>query len=118
MRFIFLIVILFFSFDVRAQSFFSTLPDIPLMDGLEEINDQAFVFDKPQGRILVGMASIDSKISDSQAEHYYARVLPQFGWQKMGDKLYARQNEMLTLEFVEYDLQNRFEKALKITVTP
>lgn len=51
---------------------------IPLMDGLEENVDEAFLFDSPDGRIISAQAS---GIVDPQAAFdYYRVVLPSLGW--------------------------------------
>jgi hypothetical protein len=40
----------------RADAFFQSVNDIPLMPGLNEITDQEMVFDKPEGRIAEAAA--------------------------------------------------------------
>lgn len=64
-----------------AQSvrFFSAMNDIPLMEGLEELEGQGFIFDKAEGRIGALEAESD-RIKAAEALNYYALSLPQFGW--------------------------------------
>ena len=84
MRVLIFLVALFLAFPVWAQSFFAGLPDVPLMPGLVELEERALSFDKPEGRILVGVASVDDSLLANQVQAYYAEVLPQFGWRVLG----------------------------------
>lgn len=80
-----------------AQSeaaFFSTLPDIPLKPGLVELEEQSLSFDKPEGRIIESVALIESGSAEDTAD-YYRTVLPEFGWQKIGEQHYKREAEEL-----------------------
>jgi len=51
---------------------------IPLMEGLEENNDGAMLFDSPEGRII--NAEAGGIISGSDIYNYYRVVLPSLGW--------------------------------------
>ncbi len=85
--------------DIR---YFSILPDVPVMDGFTETEDQALVFDKPGGRI--GEVQAVSTIhTPGDAFAYYRAVLPQFGWTfleggpRKGYGTFVRENEKLIL---------------------
>jgi len=105
----------FASVSAAAQDarFFSSLPDIPLMPGMEEIPDYTVAYDKAVGRFIESVARIDDA-STAQVHHYYESSLPHLGWEKVSDQTFMREDEVLqyrieTLEDARY---------LKITVEP
>ena len=97
-----------------AESFFNALPDVPMMAGLAEIEDQAFSFDKPDGRIMVGVASIDDSLSFESVQSFYSQSLPQFGWRGVGPLSFVRGAESLEIALHEDDDQ----RILEITISP
>lgn len=80
-----------------AEDFLSVSPDLPVMEGLSEIEEEAFVFDKPEGRILeayaIGAVTQDAVIA------FYRETLPQLGWSAIGPASYVREGEMLVMSF-------------------
>ena len=97
-----------------AQSFFTSLPDVPLMPGLIELEDRALSFDKPEGRILIGVAAADDSVSRESVQSYYSQSLPAFGWRESGPYSYVR-----GLETLELSLQNDgAQNILEITISP
>lgn len=63
------------------SGFFETLYDVPIMTGLEELEDQALVFDKPSGRISQA-AAVGQGINLSSVYLFYEDTLAQMGWSK------------------------------------
>ena len=114
MRILVLLIGLVFVWPVWAQGFFSHLPDIPLMEGLHEIEDSSFAFDKPEGRVLGVSAVLADSADVFQVESFYDSVLPQFGWSKAGEHMYVRAGE--TLHFVFEDTSA--EILVKVTIAP
>lgn len=93
-----LVALLLFAAPAVAQDgFFSDVPDLPLMQGLEEVPEQSIVFDKPEGRIVetfaVGTVTQDAVIA------FYRETLPQLGWTAQGPATYHRGDEQLVLAF-------------------
>lgn len=86
--------------DENAPHFFNTLNDVPLMNGLEELVDQAVIFDKAEGRIAESSAVTD-EISISEIQEFYDNTLPQLGWQKTESGVYVRRDEMLQMNVDE-----------------
>lgn len=81
----------------KTGAFFEALYDVPVMPGLEELKDQAVLFDKPDGRIAsVTAASATLKEQDISA--FYAQTLPQLGWKKSSENQYVRGKERLTMD--------------------
>jgi hypothetical protein len=95
------------------SGFFSTLNDVPLMPGLEEIPDQTIVFDKPGGRIAETIA-IGDQINKEDIENFYSQTLPQLGWYEVERGNFVRENESLSLSI---ELENQ-HKLVRIMVEP
>ena len=95
------------------SAFFTTIQDMPLMPGLEELPDQTLVFDKPEGRIIESVASTGS-LSIDAIQKFYEDTLPQFGWSRIAENSFVRQGETLHLDFEVHEGQ----KFLRIMVSP
>lgn len=97
----------------HKQIFFSALHDIPLMDGMTEIQDETMMFDKPGGRIIDAYA-ISDRLSSQDITLYYNATLPQFGWGKTDNLHFYRDKEILSLSFPKHDDAT----LLKISIRP
>lgn len=80
----------------ETARFFNALPDVPLMEGLTELGDQTVVFDKPEGRIVESVAFMGAQNS-AKVMQYYQDALPQLGWVRIGEHIYQREQEFLTV---------------------
>ena len=80
---------------VLAQTYAARIEDLPLMPGLVEQDGAGLVFDKPEGRIVEAVASGTG--TPQAVADYYAKVLPQLGWQRRTDGSYTRENERLAI---------------------
>ena len=94
---LFAVLLLIAAPALGEDGFISDVPDLPLMEGLEEVPEQSFVFDKPEGRIVetfaVGAVTQDAVVA------FYRETLPQLGWAAIGPATYHRDNEQLVLAF-------------------
>lgn len=63
-----------------APAFVRAVPDVPLMAGFAEIEDEAVVFDKPGGRIATAAAASSGAVAAAQVRRFYRETLPQLGW--------------------------------------
>lgn len=98
--FVLLMAGVFLSFAAQAQErFFQTIPDLPLMPGLVEVEDAGALFDSPQGRIAEGKALLNH-IDPPQVWAFYQETLPQLGWRKQAESRYIREDEMLEMGIV------------------
>ncbi len=99
-RFILILLFITVSFSSYADEpqFFSMLQDIPLMQGLEEIEDQTISFDKPEGRIIESNALMRD-VTKEQVLNFYQVTLPQFGWGRVSDNQFFRNGEFLEIGF-------------------
>ena len=68
---------------------------LPLMAGLEIEPGSAMEFDKPDGRIVEAAAV--GNLPEAQIRGWYEDVLPQLGWQSVGEGRFRREGEMLSL---------------------
>jgi len=99
--------------DSPPPVFFSTIPDLPIMQGVHELPDHAVMFDKPAGRIIESVAQVDS-VTWPQIQSYYKAALPQLGWALLSEDIYTRGGEVLRLEFEEIE----GEYFLRIVLAP
>ncbi len=81
--------------DVR-QGYFSVLPDVPLMAGMDEVEDQTFVFDKAEGRVIE-TAGFLAQSQQTDPQTYYSDVLGQLGWKPLKSGLFTRGGEQLVV---------------------
>jgi hypothetical protein len=99
--------------ETAAPQFFSALPDVPLMEGLQEITDQTSAYDKPEGRIVDQLALIKN-VSNEAIKRFYDQTLPQLGWYKTGELSYQRDKESMRLSIEE----NGNRKFLRVRLNP
>lgn len=111
----FALIMILFSYSVHAETarFFSSMQDVPLVVGINELPDQTLVYDKPEGRIVESVAEVNSGTFDS-IRKAYDETLPQLGWRKIADNTYTRQGEFLTMNYEAIDGRN----FLKVMVRP
>ena len=83
----------------QAQSYIAQVEDLPLMPGLAEIEGAGVVFDKPDGRIVEAFAQ--GEVGRDAVLAFYRKTLPQLGWRALGDAGYQRENETLSLDFLD-----------------
>lgn len=80
-----------------APVFFEALYDVPVMPGLEELKDQAMLFDKPDGKIASVVAA-SRALSAADVASFYEATLPQLGWKKTTQNQYVRGDDRLVME--------------------
>lgn len=78
------------------RGFVAGFEDLPLMPGLTQVTDAGTVFDTPSGRIVDAYAN--GAVAAEDVAAFYARTLPQLGWQRISDHRYRREGERLDLE--------------------
>lgn len=86
--------------NAAGPIFFEALYDVPVMPGLEEVKDQAVLFDKPDGRIASVVAASKS-LSAAQIVGFYDESLPQLGWKKIAQNQYVRGSDRLVMDFTK-----------------
>lgn len=96
-----------------TEQFFEAIPDVPLMEGLEEMPGEAVIFDKPQGRIVETLARLDTA-SKEQVNAWYQETLPQLGWSEDEENIFEREAEILRLSYEQHEGRT----YLKLAVSP
>jgi hypothetical protein len=82
------------------ERFFEALYDVPVMPGLEELPDQAMLFDKPDGRIASVVAA-SKALSEADIRRFYGETLSQMGWKKDGQNQYVRGSDRLSMDVIK-----------------
>jgi hypothetical protein len=95
--------------------FFAGIDDLPLMPGLSERPAERASFDSASGRIEARGAA--GAATRAAVLEFYAATLPQLGWQRLAEDVYARGAERLRLD-LEPLPEARGEMLLRILITP
>jgi hypothetical protein len=77
--------------------FVAGVEDIPLMAGLTEAPQLTLVFDAPSGRVVEAYA--EGRVDRQTVSAYYARTLPELGWQHVGTDRFRREGESLVIDY-------------------
>ncbi|WP_162938184.1 hypothetical protein [Kiloniella sp. EL199] len=94
--------------------FFTGSGGVPIVPGMEEMDELGVVFDKPEGRIVEAFAS--GPLSQADVREFYGRALPQLGWEVIGEGLFVREGEVLKIEILEGVENSR--SILRIILAP
>ena len=88
----------------RADVFFDTLDDVPVMPGLAEDVDAGLVFEAAAGRIVTARATGARRpgLDAGAVLSFYGATLPALGWRAETPSRFRRDGEVLTLA-VEQD---------------
>ncbi len=84
-----------------AADFFELLEDVPVMPGLQPVEDAGIEFDTPSGRIVEAYAI--GATSRRAVRDFYRRTLPQLGWQAGAGDAFLREDESLSIDFFGTD---------------
>ena len=77
-------------------SFVDGFEALPLMPGMHNVTGSSVVFDTPTGRIVE--SAIAGITTAAEVRAFYARSLPQLGWERFVETEYRREDEVLKLE--------------------
>lgn len=83
--------------NAEPPHFTSVIEDLPLMPGLEPVEDEDVLFDAPgSGRIAEtnAMGPVDA----DDVYKFYKKSLPHLGWHAAGTNTYRRANEELHID--------------------
>ena len=83
----------------QVQSYIAEVEDLPLMPGLAEVEGAGVVFDKPDGRIVEAYAQ--GEVARGSVLAFYRKTLPQLGWRAVGAARFQREDETLSLDFLD-----------------
>ena len=82
-------------FPVMAQNFLPKTEDIPLMDGLEQVEETAS-FDNPTERMV--LISAQTSLSPQKIENFYKKTLKNLGWTQKAPNVFVRGNDSFSLK--------------------
>ena len=82
--------------QARQVQYFTMMQDIPVMPGLTPVEEESYVFDKPEGRILSQSALTTSR-DEKEVFAYYAKALPPLGWTRKTTRIFVRDKERLKI---------------------
>ncbi len=101
-----------------AGDFFALLEDVPVMPGLQPVEDAGIEFDAPSGRIVEAYAI--GTLARPAVRDFYRKTLPQLGWSAGAGDAFQREGEVLRIDFSGPDgeLTVRFTVAPVAPVTP
>lgn len=85
---------------VWATTFIDGLEDVPLMNGVSQIQKDTISFGNEESRFVEAYLT-SSRIGFKAIENFYVKTLPQLGWTYQGKNgytlLFYRENEMLEI---------------------
>lgn len=99
-RFMIALCLLLCPFMVLAEkpiAYLSSMPDVPVMEGLTEGLGSTLSFDKPEGRILSVFTIAEKELEPSRIFEFYETTLPQLGWTLKNQGHFTRDNEQLLI---------------------
>ena len=85
----------------HAAEFLAGFADLPLMPGLQAVDEAGLVFDSPSGRIAEAYAA--GAVSRQAVTEFYQSTLPALGWAEKSANRFEREGEELTIDFFEAD---------------
>lgn len=97
MKFLSFISVVLWIGIVQAQNFLPSTEDIPLMEGLYQVEETA-TFDSPSEKMTI--ISAMSRRKPAEITRYYRQVLINLGWTPQKNNHYVRGSDTLTLEIV------------------
>ncbi|MBM3583648.1 MAG: hypothetical protein FJX36_04230 [Alphaproteobacteria bacterium] len=95
-----------------AEGFVRGIDDLPLMEGLTDVQGAGTVFDSASGRIVETFAA--GPVDAASVATFYADTLPQLGWRAEGPGAYVREDEHLTITTTE----NAAGLTVRFSLTP
>jgi len=85
----------------EPAAYVADIADLPLMAELSEVPDAGVIFDKPSGRIVEAFAH--GRVDAARVRRFYRDTLPQLGWERTGRDTFAREDEILRIDYLGKD---------------
>lgn len=83
----------------QAAEFLAGFADLPLMPGLQAVDEAGLVFDSPSGRIAEAYAT--GSVNRQAVTDFYKSTLPALGWAERSANRFEREGEELMIDFFE-----------------
>lgn len=78
------------------QSYFTVLPDVPLMPLMTELEEHSFSFDKAEGRVVEAVGFLSAS-TPKDAVDFYSDTLKSLGWKATNINTFRRNNENIVI---------------------
>lgn len=95
----------------EISNFVPSIPDVPLPEGFEVDPVVGSFFDSADGRIAETYAAGFDE--PKAVAEFYTKVMPQLGWQDLGNLSYQKEGEILTVEAEKGDVLTTVKYNLK-----
>ena len=99
----------FLSCAAFAQNFLPGTEDIPLMDGLKDVEETAS-FDSPTERMV--LLSAETTLSAKQIFGFYQQTLTNLGWQQKKEGYFERGTDSFLIEIAPNGKKNQIQFKL------
>lgn len=86
----------------EAQQYLRYLSDIPILERGEELDEQALVFDKAEGRVVEEVV-FAPYFEQQKVKNFYAATLPALGWKAISPEHFLRNKEQLIVKTEKAD---------------
>ena len=114
--FIFAVVLLAPAYAfAEPPRFIPGLEDVPMLSDASILPDQGFAFDAPSTRVVE--VYLATKIPERDIYDFYARTLPELGWQPYTRQTYVREDERLTI-LIDYTDAVINERVVRFLLSP
>ncbi len=86
----------------EAQQYLRYLSDIPILEKGEELEEQAIVFDKAEGRVVEEVVFVPH-FDQKKIKNFYMVALPALGWKAVYPERFLRNGEQLIVKIEKAD---------------
>lgn len=104
-----LIAFMFWAMPVLAQGFLPGTEDIPLMEGLTQVEETAS-FDNPTERMV--LISAQTKLAKQNILEFYRKSLNNLGWQEKAPGQFKRGADSLFIDIIKMGKTNQIQFRL------
>ena len=94
---IFSLTLLVWIFPARAEDFLPGTEDIPLMEGLEQVEEDAS-FDAPEERMV--LVNARTTLPPARVALFYRRALRNLGWKEIKQNQFERGSDSFTINIM------------------
>lgn len=102
MKKIYVLLMFLFLPNLSTAAFIEGLEDVPVMDGLHQIQNDSIAFGNEESRLVEAVLTSESA-NFHQVENFYINTLPQMGWIYQGKResslVFEREGE--TIEIIK-----------------
>jgi len=88
---------------VTENQFAKVIDDLPLMPGLEPVDDEDVLFVAPD-RERIAITHAEGEVDIDEVYHFYQKSLPQLGWKQVDARTYSREGEQLRIGALAFDV--------------